>query len=170
MNTLSGAWCRYTNHNAACWATWQGGLYFGGQAGGIVYRADFGTSDNGNDIPWGLKTAFSNFKVPSRLKRFTLLRPLIQATDNPGASIALDVDYGDQPAQNVPSFTSTSALWDNALWDVAAWGGTQTLRPWVSLGKIGYVAAVRMAGQTRGFTMQISAFDIVFEPAQAMGL
>jgi hypothetical protein len=170
MNTLSGAWCRYTNHNAACWATWQGNLYFGGQAGGIVYRADFGTSDNGNDIPWGLKTAFSDFKVPSRLKRFTLLRPLIQATDNPNASIALDVDYGDQPAQNVPSFTNTSALWDSAVWDVSSWGGTQTIRPWVSLGKIGYVGAVRMAGQTRGFTMQLSAFDIVFEPAQALGL
>jgi hypothetical protein len=27
-----------------------------------------------------------------------------------------------------------------------------------------------MAGQTRGFTMQLSAFDIVFEPAQALGL
>jgi hypothetical protein len=117
-----------------------------------------------------LKTAFSDFKVPSRLKRFTLLRPLIQATDNPNASIALDVDYGDQPAQNVPSFTNTSALWDSAVWDVSSWGGTQTIRPWVSLGKIGYVGAVRMAGQTRGFTIQLSAFDIVFEPAQALGL
>jgi hypothetical protein len=170
MNTLSGAWCRYTNHNAACWATWQGGLYFGGMAGGVVYRADFGTNDNGADITWGLKTAFSDFKVPSRMKRFTLLRPLIQATDNPNASIALDVDYGDQAAQNVPSYSSTSALWDSAVWDVSSWGGTQTLRPWVSLGKIGYVGAVRMAGQTRGFTMQLSAFDIVFEPAQALGL
>jgi hypothetical protein len=170
MNTLSGAWCRYTNHNAACWVTYQSNLYFGGQAGGVVYRADFGTSDNGSDIVWGLKTAFSDFKVPSRLKRFTLLRPLIQATDNPNASIALDVDYGDMTVQNIPSFTNTSGVWDSAVWDASQWGGTQTLRPWVSLGKIGYVGAVRMAGQTRGFTMQLSAFDIIFEPAQALGL
>ena len=170
MNTLSGAWCRFTNHNAACWVTWNGGLYFGAMSGGQVFRADFGTNDNGSDIAWGLKTAFSDFKVPSRLKRFTLLRPLIQATDNPKASIALDVDYGDMTVQNIPSFTNTSAVWDSAIWDTSEWGGTQTLRPWVSLGKIGYVGAVRMAGQTRGFTMQLSAFDIVFEPAQALGL
>jgi hypothetical protein len=170
MNTLSGAWCRYTNHNAACWATWQGNLYFGGQAGGIVYRADFGTTDNNNDIAWGLKTAFSDFKVPSRLKRFTLLRPLIQAIDNTNASIALDVDYGDVALQNIPSYSSNFGIWNSGTWDVSEWGATQTLRPWVSLGKIGYVGAVRMAGQTRGFTMQLSAFDIVFEPAQALGL
>jgi hypothetical protein len=170
MNTLSGAWCRYTNHNAACWVTWQGKLYFGAMAGGIVYRADFGTSDNGNDIAWGLKTAFSDFKVPSRLKRFTLLRPLIDATSNPNASISLDVDYGNVTLQNIPSFSSNVGIWDSATWDVSEWGGAQTLRPWVSLGKIGYVGAVRMAGQTKNFGMQVSAFDIVFEPAQALGL
>jgi hypothetical protein len=170
MNTLSGAWCRYTNHNAACWATWQGGLYFGGQAGGIVYRADFGTSDNGNDIAWGLKTAFSDFKVPSRLKRFTLLRPLMETTLNPSASISLDVDYSDVSVQNVPSYSGNPGIWSNTNWDASNWGGAQTLRPWVSLGKIGYVGAVRMAGQTRNSYLQISAFDIVFEPAQALGL
>lgn len=170
MNTLSGAWCRYTNHNAACWVTWNGGLYFGSMTGGQIFRADFGTNDNGSDIPWRLKTAFNDFKVPGRLKRFTLLRPMIQATNSPNANISLDVDYGDITELNIATSPITSGQWDSALWDASTWGGTQTLRPWVSLGKIGYVGAVRMAGQTRGLTLQISAFDVVFEPAQVLGL
>lgn len=170
MNTLSGAWCQYTNHNAASWVVHDGGLYFGG-LDGTVYRADYGTSDNGDGIEYTIKTAFSDYKQGGRLKRFTLLRPLIQANANPRASIIVNVDYGDDNSTNIPVITAFSGVWDSALWDDATWSaGLSVLRPWVSVGGTGYVASVLMEGSAIGLTMTLSAFDVVFEPASALGL
>jgi hypothetical protein len=49
VNSQTGAWTKFTNQNASSWAAYNGDLYFGGQ-GGIVYKADTGTDDNGANI------------------------------------------------------------------------------------------------------------------------
>lgn len=170
MNTLSGAWCRYTAHNAACWATVGGSLYFGAQAGGVVYRANNGRTDAGAAIPYRLKTAFNAFGSADRLKRFTLLRPLVSASSAPDAAFGINVDYGDTPATNIPLTTQGGSVWGTAVWGAATWGGLSVYRPWISVGRLGYVGAIRMEGLASGLAMQISAFDVVFEPASALGL
>jgi hypothetical protein len=49
LNILTGAWCRLIGQNGYAWATYDDNLYFGG-VDGTVYRADFGSTDNGDYI------------------------------------------------------------------------------------------------------------------------
>lgn len=164
MNTLSGAWCRYTGHNALCWALFNDEIYFAGAAG-TVFKADVGADDNGAAIPWVMRPAFNDFGTRMQ-KRFTLVRPLITANGAPSLSIVMDLDYGAQNMTNIPLTVSNSAVWDTAVWDVSQWaGGMDIYRPLTSVGGVGYVGSVRMAGSSKGVTMQINAMDVVFEPA-----
>lgn len=167
MNTLSGAWCRYTGHDALAWCLFNDEIYFGGSAG-TVFKADTGAQDNGAAIPYVVRSAFNDFGTRMQ-KRFTLVRPLITANASPGVNVVLDLDYGTQDVTNIPLTTTTSALWDTAVWDVDVWaGGLDTYRPYASVGGIGYVGSVRMAGLAKNLTLQINAMDVVFEPASRL--
>ena len=167
MNTLSGAWCRYTGHDALTWCLFNEELYFGGAAG-TVFKADTGTQDNGAAIPWVIRPAFNDFGTRMQ-KRFTLVRPLITSNGPPGVNVIMDTDYGAQPSVNVPLTISPSAVWDTAVWDVSVWaGGMEIYRPFASVGGIGYVGSIRMAGLAKGLEMQINAMDVVFEPASRL--
>jgi hypothetical protein len=60
MNTITGAWCRFTGWNAQCWALYNDRLFFGAP-GGKVCQADTGYSDNGANIVADGQQAFSDF-------------------------------------------------------------------------------------------------------------
>lgn len=164
MNTLSGAWCRYTGHDALDWALLGDQLFFVGAAG-TVFQADAGADDDGAGIPWKMRLAFRDFRT-ARQKRFLRVRPLIMANGAPNAVLAMDVDYAEQQVVNVPLSTPSGAVWDTAVWDADVWaGGPENYRNWSSVSGIGYVGSIRMEGISRGLEMQISAFDVQFEVA-----
>jgi hypothetical protein len=73
MNTLHGAWCRYTGQNASCWAVFNDRLFFGG-AGGIVYESDKGNKDGSNLIVADLQTAFNHLRSRGINKQFSMSR------------------------------------------------------------------------------------------------
>jgi hypothetical protein len=169
MNAITGAWCQWSGHNAACWSLFNDRLYFGG-FDGVVYRADDGTNDNGNAIPWTVKTAYQDFGSAGVQKRFTLLRPIMLLNGVSGFEVGLDVDYGNAEIFGVLSAAISAAQWDVALWDVDVWGGQTMVRDWASVGPIGRVASAQMRGSSIGVELTLNAFDIMMEPSRVPGL
>jgi hypothetical protein len=149
FNTLTGAPCRYTGLNAACWGLLNDNLYFGG-FDGKVYLADTGTADNGANIVGDCLQAFYNFRSPQTVKAFKLAEPLIQSDGNPNISLELNVDYNIRVPTAPDSILDSSAgLWDVGLWDVALWGGEDTVfRGWRGVRGIGRAASLRLRSES----------------------
>jgi len=156
MNTLTGAWCRFTGQNGYCWALMDNNLYFGGD--GLVLKADDAGGDFGGvEFTATLRTAFSYYGDRGRKKRWPMVQPIIDTNAVVIPSIGMDVDFRIQQQETdpIPVDPVSGALWDVAVWDDAIWGGESIIfDEWLSVEAIGYAAAVHMlvavAGQPLG--------------------
>jgi hypothetical protein len=165
QSTVTGAWCRYTGMNARCWGLYSDNLYFGGA--NAVYRSDIGTDDAGAAIVGRIRTAFNRHRTAG-VKRYTMVRPTMRATGDPKALLTLDVDF-ERTAQPVGfNVQILEAQWDTAKWDVALWpGSTSSIRGWTAASALGRVVSVGMATSTIGAEINLTSFDLMFEPAQS---
>lgn len=117
-NVATGAWCRFTGWNARCFGLYNNQLYFGG-SGGIVYKADTGTSDNNAAIQADAMPAWSMLGV-SQPKQVTAVRNLLETTlSSVNVGSAVGVDF------NTPSvaFTETSGSSNSTPWG-SPWGSS----------------------------------------------
>lgn len=144
MNTLTGAWCRYKGMSAYSWCLLGDDLYYGG-AGGNVYQADIGYTDDGATITGDAWGSFSYFGSRGRLKQFKLIRPILSTSGQPTLSIGMVTDYDDTSPTGAVTLSGTAVLWDTVLWDESLWGSESTiLRDWIGVSGIGTAAAVRL--------------------------
>lgn len=145
MNTLTGAWCRYTGINAMCWEVFQDRLFFGG-TGGAVYEADMGALDGENPIAAEMVCAFNYYGSPGRLKQWTMIQPLITADGRVTPSLGMDTDFKVSPVTTpVSEIVTSGAQWDEAIWDEDEWGGAViVVNDWSSLSAIGQAGAIHM--------------------------
>ena len=169
INTQTGAWCRFTNQNAACWALYNGDLYFGAQDWGIIYKADTGLDDNSNNIDWKILPAFSYYGARGSQKLFTLCRPHFTATGSPGFAIDLNLDFSDRTPTSVPTEpTITGALWDVARWDTGLWTGSAQTASWVTVRGLGEAASPAIHGATKSITIKFNSYDMVWQQGNAI--
>jgi len=167
-DTVTGAWCRFININANCWALLNDDPYFGG-TDGAVYKWDTGYSDNGSAINWECRQAFVTMGDPGLNKLWTLIRPIFRYAGTPAIKIVLEVDYALDIPQVPPSLPSSpESEWDTALWDTAPWSDGQTISElWSSVGGLGRVCAIHMKGATLA---QLSWLATDFTFKQTAGL
>lgn len=119
MNTLTGAWCRFLDLNANCWAVFRDNLYFGGNDG-LVYQADTGAVDIDQPIDAVGQCAYNNLGEPGRQKQVAMLQPLITTDSNTRPALGVSTDFADNATLGTPSSAETSsALYDVAVWDDA---------------------------------------------------
>lgn len=147
MNTLTGAWCRFTGINANCWEVDSSdNVYFGGN-NGFVYQWDRGPSDYTQNIVADVKTAFNYFGSRGRLKRWTMLQPLVNSDGLVNPSIGINVDFRSDAVLSVPSTVQpTGALWDRVSWDLVTWPTTPQQSPnWITITGLGQCASVETA-------------------------
>ena len=169
INTQTGAWCRFTDQNAACWALYNGDLYFGAQDGGIIYKADTGLDDNSNNIDWKILPAFSYYGARGSQKLFTLCRPHFTATGSPGFAIDLNLDFSDRTPTSVPTEpTITGALWDVARWDTGLWTGSAQTANWVTVRGLGEAASPAIHGASKSITIKFNSYDMVWQQGNAI--
>lgn len=163
MNVITGAWCKFTNWNAFCFAELNGLLYFGGE--GSVYLCDSGQSDNGNDIETDAQQAFSYFGSKGQQKRFTMVRPVFQSEGNLTPALYLNVDYSNKSTNNAPAYSaSAGSEWDVAEWDVAEWTtGDRVLRRWQTVTGVGYSAGLRIKTNVKNIGCKWQSTDFVYE-------
>lgn len=149
MNTLTGAWCEFDGHDANCWIVYQGNLYFG-RNNGSVAKADQTGADDRNTIVATGQTAYDPMGSPGRLKRFTMVQPLILTEGNTRVSVGVSVDFVETAALSTPvGVVPATALWDSAVWDVDVWGGLPVfISDWTSTPALGRFGSVKFTART----------------------
>ncbi len=167
MNLITGAWCRFTNWNGGCWALLGDGIYFGGN-NGTVYRANYTMKDNGSQIQWDVKTAFTPCGNPGQNKFFKALRPFLLTSGQASFLAGVNVDYDNvAPVGVIDATPGSVGVWNVGLWDVARWGGTGILvREWLTVGRIGTTVAARFTGAASNISVQLNGFDLMFERSE----
>lgn len=164
MNTLSGAWSKFTGYNANCFGLLNGELYFGGNSG-TVWKADVGFQDNSGGIIADMKTSFSYFGSRGTNKHFKLMRAMFESNGRPGFLMDLNIDFEDREPTSTPTASAvTGSLWDASNWDSAKWGGGATItRNWVGAVGYGEAAAIRLRVVSNGASFKLYNFDLVAE-------
>lgn len=165
VNLTTGAWCRFTGQNAVCWSLFDDGLYFGG-TDGRVYRADTGTSDNGQAIVGLGKPAFNYMKSRGSNKIFRFARPVFSAEGSIPVSIGFDTEFSEGTDFYTPVSveTSSGASWDTADWDTADWGGnSKPDTSWRSIPGQGYCGSLRIKTSTSQQRPKWHSWDVKYE-------
>ena len=168
QNTISGAWCKFTNLNANCWGTLNSELYFGGN-GGIVYKADTTYQDAGGQINAELKTAFNACGSYGQNKFFKSVRPLLLTSGVIDLLCDVNVDFEDQSPTGVVSASSSGSagIWGSTTWGSCLWAeGGLLSRAWITTGKIGTTVACRLKVASNGISVQVNGFDIMYEKSR----
>lgn len=145
MNALTGAWCEFTGWNANCFEIFNDDLYFGGNDG-TVNLAYQGGLDLVTPIAADMQCAFNYFDDPGRLKRITMVQPLMIANGTVTPTMSVDEDFVISTATAPISILTGTTVWDTAVWDTSTWPNTTTVvKPWLSVDAIGHALAVHMS-------------------------
>jgi len=167
MHTITKSWGRFTGIQAYCWeVSGDADMHFGGDGYvGIFYDS---YSDNGSNITATAQQAYSYFERPGQLKRFTLVRPILQSTGGvPDVVCGLSVDFDTQSQLGAVQFnpsTLTDGVWDTSKWDQANWaGGLITTKIWQGVSGLGFSGSINLNVASRGIELHWASTDYVME-------
>lgn len=163
MNTINGSWSKFTNWNANCWETLDDNLYFGGD--GVVYAADTGQDDDGDNIEVDVQQAYSYFKSKGQIKKFTMARATFLASGDITPAIVLNVDFQSRTPSASPTFvTGGDSVWDVAPWDTSSWAfGDTVISRWQSVSGVGFSGGIRIQQAVKNIGVQWVSTDFVYE-------
>lgn len=169
MNATTGAWCRFTNMAANCWEIHDDDLYFGGAT--VVYRADYGLSDDGAPVPAVVKPAFNFFGSRGIRKKFNMLRPIFIIEGTVNIALRINVDFEDVSPSGSSSFTADSgSAWDEDDWDTAVWGtGDYVSKVWRTVFGLGECATFRMETNVNNGEISWPSYDWKVERTASAG-
>jgi hypothetical protein len=167
MHTITKSWARFTGINAICWEVSGNNRIFFGADG---YVGEFYTqlSDNGSNIVATAQQAYSYFDSRGQLKRFTLVRPILQ-TDNglPTVLCGISTDFDTQPLTNQIAFNPATldiGVWDTGIWDDANWGGNlTTTKFWQGVTGTGFAGSININVASQGIDFHWASTDYVME-------
>lgn len=124
LNVLNGRWSTVSNWRALCYATLQGGLFFG-SINGYCWQGDITGSDDGMTFGATYLSQFSPAGSFGQRANGTLAHMYFRAKTKPEVLLFAKADYD----KTTPSFSTvtegdaSSSEWDIGLWDVALWDG-----------------------------------------------
>jgi len=159
MNTITGAWCKFTGINANTWAVYKDNLYLGGN-GGLVYQADTTGLDVQTPIDAIGQGSYNYYEMRGRLKQWKMLQPLITTDSDARPSLGISTDFRDNASLGTPtSSTTLSAVYDDAVYDLDVYAVEgRTVADWTSISGIGQCAAIHFRART-GRESGISVWD-----------
>lgn len=171
MNTVTGAWTRFTGENANCWAVFQDRLFYGGN-NGRVYEADCQGYDESAAIDIDIETAFNYLGNKGQLKQLTMARALLTTDGQVTPGMAVNVDFARDATVYIPTVQqSAAAQWDVDNWDAGTWPVVnRVVTDWTAVEGIGYCAsihtqasiqAVTTAQESSSVTMQMHGWDML---------
>ena len=167
MHTITKSWARFTGIEAYCWeVSGDADMHFGGN--GFVGKFYDTFADAGTNIVATAQQAYSYFDSPGQLKRFTLVRPILQ-TDNglPTVLCGISVDFDTIPLTNQIAFNPNivnTGIWDTSTWDNANWGGgLTTTKIWQGVTGLGFSGSVNINIASQGIELHWASTDYVME-------
>jgi hypothetical protein len=175
-NTITGAWSRFTNWDALCWAHFNAhpsvdNLFFG-TSDGRVMIAESGGDDDGAYISCTCVPAFTMLNMPGRLKHVLACRPIVQTDIDQAPTISIAVDYEVSDTGAIANTSHASWFtWDVSVWDGDdVWRGEFVSRPWLGVGNIGTAIApvlridIDATNVGNEFVYRLIGYDIIYEP------
>jgi hypothetical protein len=170
MNTISGAWSRWTNIPAYCWYFANENLYFGTE--GKVCKAWDTQADNGVPVITDLLPAFSTFGFGNRIKRWTMASVSMGSNGTFAYSTLLNLDFDFVTSSNVPNANveSHSTVWDTGVWDTDIWGSSDIYpyRQWSMASGLGYYGSYRIKTSSAITDIRYYSTTYVFEPGSVL--
>ena len=166
MHNITKSWARFTDISANCWEMSGDDAYFGGN--GFVARFYDTYSDNGSNVNAFVQQAYSYFDRRGQLKRFTMVRPILQ-TDNglPTVLCGISTDFDTVPLTSQISFNPSTldiGVWDTSTWDDTNWGGNLVVsRLWQGVTGIGYAGSISLNVASQGIEFHWASTDYVME-------
>ena len=167
MHTITKSWARFTGIQGYCWeVAGDANMYFG--SNGFVGNFYENLSDDDSNITATAQQAYSYFDSPGQLKRFTMVRPILQSTGGvPSVLCGISVDFDTQSQLGAVSFnplTQSEGVWDTAKWDGNLWsGGLITTKVWQGVTGIGYTGSVNLNAASRNIELHWASTDYVME-------
>ena len=167
MHTITKSWGRFTGIQANCWEVHEkNGIFFGGN--GYVGKFYDSLGDNGTNITASAQQAYTYFDSPGQLKRYTMIRPILQVSNGvPSVLTGISVDFDTNNNLGAIGFnpqTISAGVWDISKWDQSYWsGGLNTIKVWQGVTGIGYSASVSMQIVSQGIETHWASTDYVME-------
>ncbi len=166
MNTISGAWSKFTGWNAACMELHGDNLYYG-TVGGVCKAWDT-QADAGTNINFNGQQSFNYFGRSGQLKKVNMVRPILSSDGFPSILFGVNADFDTSDPVGVPSFSSFAplpAIWDASTWDGAGvWGGAMTIkRDWQTAFAIGYCLSGHMKGYANNVRLRWASTDFLVD-------
>jgi len=167
MHTITKSWGRFTGIQGYCWeVSGAAEMHFGGNGYvGLFYE---GYSDNGSNITATAQQAYSYFDSAGQLKRFMMVRPILQSTGGvPNVVCGLSVDFDTQSQLGQVQFnpsTLADGVWDASRWDNANWsGGLITTKIWQGVTGLGFAGSINLNVASRNIELHWASTDYVME-------
>jgi len=127
MNTLTGAWCRWTDLLANCWCYYNGSLYFGSSNGKVNKLDPSLYTDGGAAIESHLQTAW--IQAPMNMS-FVGIREYYRTNADVVHSNEFATDFANFDSHEYPIPISSSGLEWGFDWG-SPWGGNyQVYHEW----------------------------------------
>lgn len=164
MNSITGAWCRFTGWNAICFEIFEDELYFGGLT--FIAKAWTGQSDFDANIVADCRQAFNYFGARGQQKHIKLIRPIILTTGLYSFALTVDADFEDLNSYStLPSTSSVYGTWDVSDWDEGTWApDLEVKREWQTVfAKPGFALSVRLRLASNSATVSWVSTDYVLE-------
>jgi hypothetical protein len=167
MHTITKSWARFTGIEAYCWeVSGSASMYFGGDGYvGIFYNSN---SDNGFNIQAAAQQAYSYFDSAGQLKRFTMVRPILQTNNGiPTLAAGISTDFDTQTQFGTLSFNPAivkGGIWNTSVWDDALWSaGDITTKVWQGVSGLGFAGSINLAIASQGIDLKWASTDYVME-------
>lgn len=168
VNTTTGAWCRFKNIAAVCWAIFNEDIYFGAP-GGFVVKADVdGNRDDTlatvqafQNIQGDIRPAFSYFGTRTTEKQFTMVRPILRTNANISLALVMDTDYSESSPVTVSTPAVSSTLWGSP-WNSPWSGASQVRKDWIGISGIGYSGSLHLRTSTSGVSIVLNSIDYAY--------
>lgn len=167
MHTITKSWGRFTGIEAHCWeVSGDADMHFGGN--GIIGDFYQSNSDDGANITAASQQAYSYFDSPGQLKRFTMVRPILQSSGGiPNVYCGLSTDFNTEINLGQVSFNPAAmndGVWDTSLWDNANWaGGLTTTSVWQGVTGIGFTGSINLNVAARNIELHWVSTDYIME-------
>jgi hypothetical protein len=164
MNTITKSWCKFKAWDAEDFAQFNNELYY--VDGTKVIKAWTGSSDNGANITYYAKCAFTYFGDMIHVKKFKMFKPVLGVNGTVNFLTDIDVDFSDNLITGTATYNVVNnALWDSAIWDASSWAaGLEIVQQWTSPASYqGRCAAGKLKIDSNNLSVQWLANDYIYE-------
>jgi hypothetical protein len=145
QNFLNGSWTQFQGWNANCFEIFNDQLFFGDNLGN-VNNAYQGPADLVSPIVADMQCAFNYFGAPGRIKRMSMIQPLMVTGGTIFPTLGVDVDFGTSTVTApVTTLSANGAIYDTSTYDNSFYAqGPLPQSTWQSVNAEGHALAVRM--------------------------